>query len=129
MAYRIYKITSQLTDLVYIGSTAESLHCRLLRHKNDLKLRNSGKTYKYPASSKTILDIDPDATIELIEEADTRDEAIRREANQIMHYREQGICVNKMTPGYTKKTRVNCTICEKELSHGYIKRHIKKVHN
>lgn len=127
--YRVYKITSDLTELVYIGSTCEKLSSRLARHKNDLKHYKLGKRYKYPASSKIILDIDPEPKIELIEKVSSKDAALERETYYINQYRMEKICVNRMTPGYNKKTRVNCPVCDTDLAHGSMSKHLKRKHN
>jgi hypothetical protein len=55
---KIYKITSNKTDMIYIGSTTLPLNHRLWKHKE--KSNNT--------ASKLILQIDRDAKIEVVEE-------------------------------------------------------------
>lgn len=60
----IYKITSNETEQIYIGSTIQPLHKRLIQHRNKYKRYKNG-TYHY-LSSFEIVKYD-DAIIILIE--------------------------------------------------------------
>ena len=88
---KIYSIRSRSQeDLVYVGSTTQSLALRFGKHKRAI---NKQKT-----SSKQIIDIG-DAYIELIENypCDSKEELHRREG-QIIRSMD---CVNKVIPGRT----------------------------
>lgn len=50
---KIYKIISDYTDDVYIGSTTDTLSSRLIKHKSDFKRHMSGKS-KYMTSYEII---------------------------------------------------------------------------
>ena len=95
---KIYKIYSQQTNKIYIGSTTKLLLQRFLRHKKDYRLYNNGKFHF--VTSFHILEYD-DCNIELIEEVefDDKKELIRRERFHI----ENSNCVNKIVPGRTTK--------------------------
>ena len=95
---KVYKIYSEQTDRVYIGSTTKLLLQRFLQHKTNYRRYNDG-TYNF-VTSFHILQYD-DANIELIEEVefDDKKELIRRERFHI----EQNECVNKRVEGRTSK--------------------------
>ena len=94
---RIYKITSNETDYIYIGSTTQDLKRRFTEHKSDYK-------YNYYVSSSEICKY-ADAKIELIHEGlfiDRKDmekfegETIRTTSNAI----------NKQIPGTTRQEQL-----------------------
>jgi len=95
---KVYKIYSQKSNEVYIGSTTKLLLQRFLQHKKNYKSYNKGK-YHF-VTSFYILEYD-DANIELIEEVefDDKKELIKRERFHI----EQNDCVNKRVEGRTRK--------------------------
>ena len=96
---KVYKIYSEQTNKVYIGSTTKLLLQRFLRHKKDYRLYNNGKFHF--VTSFHILEYD-DCNIELIEEVefDDKKELIKRERYHI----ENNInCVNKRVEGRTRK--------------------------
>ena len=95
---KVYKIYSQKSNEVYIGSTTKLLLQRFLQHKKNYKSYNKGK-YHF-VTSFYILEYD-DANIELIEEVqfDDKKELIKRERFHI----EQNECVNKRVEGRTTK--------------------------
>jgi hypothetical protein len=86
---KIYKIFSDKTDLIYIGSTIRTLNIRLSEHK----LRNK-------KNIKQILDIDPNLKIELLESypCKNKNELETRER----YYIENNDCVNKTIPTRSK---------------------------
>ncbi len=91
---KIYKIQSESTNLIYIGSTTQKyLTSRLTKHKEDLK------TGHYVSSSE-ILKF-KDAKIILIElfPCNSKEELQAREAYHI----KNNDCVNKTIPGRTPK--------------------------
>ena len=63
---RIYKITSQLTDRIYIGSTTETLLQRLARHKSRYKSVQAGKP-DCCSTVRELIDLG-EIAIELLEE-------------------------------------------------------------
>jgi len=73
---RIYKLTSPNTNMVYIGSTTETLNSRLRKHIYDMKRKNS--------SSRHVLE-KGDFKIELIEEVyvESKDDLRKIEQNWI----------------------------------------------
>ena len=96
----IYKIVSQNTDKIYIGSTTKSLIKRLLGHEKDYRSYKRGKM-NYVTSFK-ILEYGQ-YHIELIEsvEFDTKDELRKLEGFYINKYRN--ICINRCVAGQTKQ--------------------------
>ena len=89
MFSRIYKLTSQQTPKIYIGSTKLSLNTRFILHKTKFK-----NQVKYITANE-ILQY-PDCCIELIEECNmTKDELKRKEGDYI----KQNDCVNKNIAG------------------------------
>jgi len=90
---KIYKLVSDHTDEIYIGSTIQSyLSSRLGGHKRDCK------TKKNPCNSKKLFDLG-DVKIVLIENVpcNSKEELYKRER----HYIETTNCVNKLIPGRT----------------------------
>ena len=80
MSSRIYKLTSQQTPKIYIGSTKLSLNTRFILHKTKFK-----NQVKYITANE-ILQY-PDCKIELIEECELSiDEFKRREGEYIKHF-------------------------------------------
>jgi len=96
---KIYKICSFQTDLIYIGSTTQSLSQRLAKHKDDYK-NNKGTT------SKEILQYS-DAQIILLESVNCENKdqlhAIER------RYIENNNCCNKVIPSRTQKEYLQTT--------------------
>lgn len=90
---KIYAIRSHQTDLIYIGSTTQSLAVRLAEHKRDIKNR-IGK--RQPCSSKEILKYE-DVYIELIEEypCENKEQLNKKEGEHI----RANNCVNKNMMG------------------------------
>ena len=96
---KIYTIRSHLTDEIYIGSTANSLHKKLNNHLSEFKRWRAGKT-QYTTSFK-IIELG-DAYIELLELCPCADknELNRRQGELI---RAADNCVNKLIQGRTMK--------------------------
>lgn len=92
---KIYKITSPSTDLMYIGSTTQSLKTRFANHISNCFNRNSVK-------SAEIIKFN-NASIELIEDypCNTKKDLELREAYHIKTNKNQ--CVNKAIPRRTKR--------------------------
>jgi hypothetical protein len=101
---KIYKIWSPQTELIYIGSTTQTLCQRFTDHKKQYKIYKEGKT-NYTSSFK-ILEYE-DAKIELIEEVncENRIQLNRREGELIRQYKD--ICVNICIAGRTKDEYYN----------------------
>lgn len=92
----VYKITSPSTDLVYVGSTTESLKRRLSRHKSDYKRYLKGK-YHYVTSFEIVKH--GDAEISLLEEVLVEDEDPNRlHRAEAWWITDLGAC-NKQKPG------------------------------
>lgn len=94
---KIYKITSKKTEKIYIGATTQLLTVRLAEHKSRAKLRP--KSYK----SSIIFKIDPDASIELLEDVpcESKDELSVHEGNYIRRFKD--CCVNKVITNRSRK--------------------------
>jgi glutamine synthetase type III len=92
---KIYKITSPNTDKIYIGSTIQSLHRRMIQHKSDTKKNRN--------ISSSIILLEGDATIELIEEYPclNRAELESREEYYMELYSDY--CINKQKAVVDKK--------------------------
>ena len=90
---KIYKIISDKTDMIYIGSTIRTLNKRLRDHKS----HNNTK----PTRSKQIFDIDPNPKIVLLENypCKNKKELEIRER----YYIENNNCINKSIPTRTHK--------------------------
>lgn len=99
---KIYKICSNQTEKIYIGSTCRSLNHRLSLHKSALKKwKQQGLIYKY--SSFELLDKYDDCYIELIELYPAKDK--KDLFNRERYYIEQNInlVINKNIPNQNSK--------------------------
>jgi hypothetical protein len=93
MSSRIYKLTSQQTPKIYIGSTKLSLNTRFILHKTKFK-----NQVKYITANELLQY--QDCKIELIEECDLNtDELKKKEGNYIKEFD----CVNKNIAGRNLK--------------------------
>ena len=94
---KIYKITSNQTNQVYIGSTCDALCKRMGNHRAKRQLYLDGKGHKY--CSFDILQYD-DAVIVLIENhpCDNVEQLTRRERHYIENTPN---CINRVVPGRT----------------------------
>jgi len=89
---KIYQITNNVTDDVYIGSTTEALYRRLYRHKCDAKKGVQSKLYCLLRS----LGVDK-FKIDMVEEGVFADaDAVRAREKQLI--RERGCSLNEATP-------------------------------
>jgi hypothetical protein len=97
---KIYKIWSPQTELIYIGSTTQTLCQRFTDHKKLFNQYKEGIT-NYTSSFK-ILEYE-DAKIELIEEVncENKEQLRRSEGELIRQYKD--ICVNLLIAGRTRK--------------------------
>lgn len=95
---KIYKITCNVFNIVYVGSTVTSLRDRLYKHKNNYKSYCNGN-YHYQTSFKVLENDDYD--IELIEDypCESLDELLKREGYWI----KKIDCCNKQIAGRKKK--------------------------
>lgn len=108
---KIYKIVSDQTTRIYIGSTCQKLCRRMANHRIDYKrYRNS---HKYTVFK--VLKYD-DAKIVLIEDfpCGSKEQLFARER----HYIESMVCTNKKIPGRTHKEYMKDT--------NYYERHQKE---
>lgn len=133
--FKIYNLTSENTNMIYIGQTKQILSQRLAEHVY-------GSKNRYTMASRLILSYG-NYDIEMIEEVETKEEADEREQYYIDLYREQGICVNI---GLSKDIKendktdflnrfqnemINCQ-CGKSIKFNNLKRHLKSrlhIHN
>jgi len=149
---KIYKIVSNDTDKVYIGSTVQSLAKRIGGHRCDYRRYLKGNFYKVMSFDIVCF---PDAKIYLIEDfkCESKNELERRER----HHIESMECVNKCIPGRTmseyyqanktkikeyyqknkekisirekeyNKKKVECNICKSFVRKDGLKRHQKTI--
>ena len=98
---RIYKICSNLSDKIYVGSTTQSLAQRLSEHIRDYKIYLKDNTQKFMMSYE-IIKLN-DAYISLIEECNfnNRQQLHKREGEVMKEY--NNIIVNKLIAGRTIK--------------------------
>jgi hypothetical protein len=96
---KIYRLVSDITDKIYIGSCCMPLRQRLSMHKKMFEYFKNGKR-KTCCSSKELLEIDPHTQIVLIEQfpCNSKEELFMRERYWI----ENLNCVNKIRPIITK---------------------------
>lgn len=96
---KIYKIVKD--DLVYIGSTRKTLHCRLANHQRQYKAYNENNDNVYCSSFKVI----DGGVIELIENYPCHSQKELREREQ--YWIDNTVCINKFrahrTPEYIKE--------------------------
>ena len=99
---KIYKITDNSNDNVYIGSTCKTLNERLLQHKYDYKRFLKGL---FPSVKSFDIIKNDDYNIELLENCDikTKQELIARERFFI----ENNDSLNKYIPGRSHKEYYN----------------------
>lgn len=92
---KIYKLWSDESDMMYIGSTTQPLHKRLAGHKSDTG-RGRSKTY-------IAMQNHPNIRIELIENfpCNSKDELTAREGHYIRLNKDQ--LLNKAVPGRTRE--------------------------
>jgi hypothetical protein len=78
---KIYKITSPYTDMIYVGSTTQSLERRMNKHKSNYKNRTHSSKYMFDSG---------DPQIELIEEyhCDSKKELLLREQYYMDLYKD-----------------------------------------
>ncbi len=95
---KIYKLVSDNTDMIYIGSTVRSLKERLKNHKS-----NFTKKKKTFITSKKLYELGGNISIELIKlfPCDCRKKLELEESKYIREYKN--ICVNKIIVGRTRK--------------------------
>jgi hypothetical protein len=96
---KIYKLWSPSNNLVYYGSTTETLSQRLAKHKCGYKAYNNDNTKSYITAYK-ILECE-DYKIELVEaySCNNKSQLEKKEGE----YAENNECVNKRIEGKTKK--------------------------
>jgi hypothetical protein len=97
---KIYKITSNLSNLIYIGSTTEKIERRLQLHKAQFKIYKNGKSRK--VMSYELIELG-DFKIELIENycCNSQYELHKKERYYIELYKN--IVLNKCIPTRTVK--------------------------
>ena len=123
---RIYRISAPSFDQVYVGSTKTTLAARLSRHRSDYRGYLRGR-YHY-VSSFAVLD-HPDATIDLLEEAEYHDLQQFREREA--YWIQRLPSCNRSTPGrspsasskISKAVVVACSTCGRFVRRGLIGDH------
>jgi len=97
---KIYSIRSHKTDLIYIGSTVQTLHVRLSQHKSKYKKFIKSLSKKY-CTSYEIFKLDNNPYIELIcnYACDSLDELNKKEGEII----KKNKCINKQIAGRDRK--------------------------
>ena len=132
----VYKLSSNFTNKIYIGSTTQTLGRRFTRHKSCLKNDRS-------CSSKIIMSFN-DCKITLLEEVEFRDKKLLLMRERFYIDSNLDIIVNKCLPTQsklesTKKSwdlnrqkyydkraeKIVCEICCKSISKGNFARHMK----
>ena len=103
---KIYKLWSPSKNIVYIGSTTETLAQRLAKHKANHKAYNNDNTKNY-CSSYLVLDCE-DYKIELLEEyaCNNRQQLFKKEGEYI----KNNECINQFIAGRTKQEYYNDNI-------------------
>ncbi len=96
---KIYKLYSPSKNLVYYGSTVQSISQRLAQHKNGNKIYNNDNTKKY-CSSYLVVECE-DYKIELLEEypCNNKQQLCKKEGEYI----KANECVNIEIAGRTKQ--------------------------
>jgi hypothetical protein len=123
---RIYRISAPTFDKVYVGSTRTTLAARLGRHRSDYRCYQRGK-YHY-VSSFAVLD-HPDATIDLLEEAEYHD--IQQFREREAYWIDRLPSCNRSTPGrstsasnkISKAVFITCGTCGRFVRRGVIGDH------
>jgi hypothetical protein len=107
---KIYKLWSPSKNLVYYGSTTETISRRLSKHLTDYNRYNNKTTTRYVNSFK-ILECD-DYKIELVEEypCNNRQQLCKKEGEHI----KANECINKCVAGRTPKEYYNDNIDKKK---------------
>ena len=95
---KVYKITSDQTDRVYIGSTCNPLNKRIAAHRRDYRSYLAG-TRPHRITSYDVVQYD-DAIIVLVEECpcENKEQLFQRER---FHIENTANCVNRVIPGRT----------------------------
>jgi len=120
---KIYKLWSPSKNLVYYGSTCETIANRLSSHKRAYKHYNINNTKKY-RSSFLILNCE-DYKIELMEEypCNNKSQLCKKEGE----YQKSNECVNKNIAGRTSyESKKNWENNNKEHHKAYHREYIKQ---
>jgi hypothetical protein len=118
---KIYKLVSDKTDMIYIGSTTKKLHERLSGHNTDFTKNHGSKT------SKKLFQLCGTISIELIKlfPCDCKKELEKEEGKYIREYKN--ICVNERIAGRTQKEfREDYKEIKKEYDKKYREKNKKK---
>ena len=117
---KIYKLVSNMTDDIYIGSCCTPLRQRLFYHKNDFKQWKDGKR-KNISSSSVLFELGGDVQIILIEDfaTDTKDKLLSRER----FYIDNTPCVNIRRPIIFEFERAELNKQYEEAYSAYRKEH------
>ena len=122
---KVYMITSKQTDKIYIGSTFETLHRRMCKHKSKFKCKNDNR------SANQIVKFD-DCIITQIEEYNniSFEELRKREQEAINTNKDK--CINAVSAFTSKDERkarratlFTCETCGNTYSHANRVRHLR----
>jgi hypothetical protein len=100
---KIYRLTCNDLDLVYYGSTIQTLEDRLAKHYNDYKAYKDEKEYSNYCSSFKLIE-SGGLEIELVMEYSCNSKRELEEVEQT--YIENDICVNRQRAYTTKQQRL-----------------------
>ena len=125
---KIYKLISDHTDKIYIGSTVQPLHKRIHGHKRDYQLFKNNQIHY--VSSYELIDLG-EIDIILIEniKCESKEELHAKERYHIELNKE--LCVNKNIPKRSKEEtqqiKKEYELKNKEKKKEYAKRNIEKI--
>lgn len=129
---KIYKISSNQTDEIYIGSTTQSLSMRMAGHRSNYK-RYVNNNNSYITSFK-ILQYE-DSKIELIEKYSCKNnkELHNREGYWIKELKSINICIAGRTPKQYREEhkelqKKNCKLWYEKNKNEYLEKKRKKKH-
>lgn len=128
---KIYKLSCDNYDKIYVGSTIQPLEERLKDHLNDYNRFKNGKCNKVITSFQ--LFEKGKVSIELLEQCKftTKKDLLKKEQEYILKFDN---CVNKVLPVRTKKQyRIDCKDEIKKYREAYYDNHkeniLKKTHD
>lgn len=130
MKARIYIITNDVDDKIYVGVTTKTINRRLVEHKSDTNRKNMKLHSHMKALGMERFHI------ELIEEIDVdeKNDVYWHEGNWIELFRSNGyqLLNTRRSYGATSSRhnghKVRCYYCEKTISVRNMARHVRNIH-
>ena len=103
---KIYKVVSDKTDKIYIGSTISTLGARMSQHKSKYKRQLNGQAKKN--TCHLLLSKDPNCRIVLLEAypCKSKQQLLARERQYVEANKSK--CVNYEDPSHTDKKMDSC---------------------